>query len=165
MPALIDTLNDKDTADDMRKVVAETLGFLGKEANSACPALAKALQAGGTDVRRAAALSLEKIGPDALSALPELEKAVQDGDRFVRTLALHTIGSFGPAAGKATPALLEGARDQVSEVRLAAIEALGRVAAKDNQKVLDALKDLTRDGQPVIRDAAAAALEKIQERP
>ena len=60
--------------------------------------------------------------------------------------------------------VLDQLRESITEVRLAAIRALGNVGP-DAKAALPELQRATRESQADIRDAATAALKKIQPEP
>jgi HEAT repeat protein len=161
--ALASTLADAQASPDVRKATAEALGVFGPDAAAAVPALVKALgDKQAVELRRAAAFALDQIRPEAKAVLPDLKAALGDEDKFVRAQILHLIGGLGEGATALVPDVIGRLQaDQVTEVRLAAIEALGTLGLKSND-VLAALTAASRSSQTAIRDAALAALKRIQ---
>ncbi len=178
LPALAtlqQVLADQRAPAALRRAAAETLGLFGKDASSAASMLGTVLTTPATDVtvRRAAAAALDLIGPDGRAALPDLQKALRDEDRYVRCHSMHALGGYGKDLGEDTRAVvaevLRCMDDNILDVRLAAIETLGvlgsgspQTLGENAKAVLDRLKEATRDPQKPVRDAAAAALKKIQ---
>jgi HEAT repeat protein len=175
LPALAAVLGDARTPVELLKAVAETLGRFGPAAASSAPRLAELMTAKGSDVelRRSAASALDRFGADALPALPALRHALQDDDRFVRTLALHAIGQQSPSEGAEThatvAAVLACLGDRVVEVRVAAAETVAGLGTDglgpDLPAARDRLREATHDGQKAVREAAEAALKKLQPAP
>lgn len=172
LPAMQDVITDPKAPLDVRKAVAEALYLIGRDAAPAAGALGTALTDKASDVslRRAAAAALDAIGPDGRDGLPALEKALKDDDRYVRSHSMHAVGRYGkdlgPRTKDAVTALLAGMNDSVLEVRIAAIETLGVLGpeglGEDVKAVTERLTDALKDSQQAVRDAAAAALKKIQ---
>jgi HEAT repeat protein len=163
---------------ELRKAAAETLGLFGKDSAGAAAALGRVVTSGESDVmlRRAAVVALDAIGPQGRAALPALQKALRDEDRYVRCHAMHALGGYGRELGDDTRAvvggLLRGMDDNVLDVRLAAIETLGVLGTggagdlgEDAKAVIDRLTEATRDAQKPVREAAAAALKRLQGMP
>jgi HEAT repeat protein len=175
LPTLKDVLADPKTPADVRKAAAETLGLFGKDAAEYAGALGDALASPRSDValRRAAAAALGAIGPEGKGALPPLKKALRDDDPFVRCHAMHALGGYGTELGANTRDVVAGLLgcldDNVLEVRVAAIETLGTLGSDglgdDTKVVTQRLTDATRDAQKAVREAAAAALKKLQGTP
>jgi HEAT repeat protein len=170
--AMKDVLADTKAPTDVRKAICEALGMLGKDAADGVAILAQTLTATTSEVtlRRGAAGALDAMGPDGRGAIPSLKKALSDDDKFVRCQAMHALGQFGkelgPHARDVVTGLLKGLDDSTLEVRIAAIETLGTLGAEglgaDTQAVTERLGEASRDSQKVVRDAAVAALQKIQ---
>jgi HEAT repeat protein len=76
VPALIETLNDRDPK--VRAAAAMALARIGSQAKAAVPALIKALKDKDPDVRREAARALGQMGPAAQEAVPALLEALRD---------------------------------------------------------------------------------------
>jgi HEAT repeat protein len=163
--ALGEVLQDTGTPGEVRKATADSLGLLGKAAEDAVPALAEALvDAKNVELRRAAAVALEQIGPPAVKALPKLRQATHDEDKFVRGHAAHALSAIGKDAADAIPDLVRLVKDDaVTDVRVAAAEALGIVGVRTPDAV-DALTTASRSSQTVLREAAAEALKKLEEK-
>jgi HEAT repeat protein len=75
------------------------LGRAGKNAASATPVLAAAVEsAGDPAVRQRAAWALGKIGPAAAAARGSLERAATAGDERLARLAREALAAIGPTA-------------------------------------------------------------------
>jgi HEAT repeat protein len=87
-----------------------------------------------------------------------LAAALEHQNPFVHELAIVALDDFGPAAARAVPQLVRAADEP--RLRYGAIVTLGNVgpAAKS---AIDVLNEATHDRDVSIRQAATAALEKI----
>src|SRR5262245_34967203 len=162
--ALAAVLKDE-TAVDIRREIIRALGLLGSAAKAGVPVLAKALAEDKSDeVRRQAILTLGRLGADAREALPALKLALKnDKDKTVREFAVRTLPAvLGSDAKDAVKDLAERLNvDPDGTVRLAIVQELGALgpAAKD---AIPALTIAQRDIQVGVREAASAALKKIE---
>jgi HEAT repeat protein len=120
-----------------------------------------------------AAGALDQLGPAAKPALSALKKAAGDDDQFLRVVALHALGRLGPDLGPdakgVAAVLLPRIDDDVIEVRVAAIQAVGAFGrdalGPDLDKAVSQLTAAAGDARPEVRDAAAAALARIKDKP
>jgi HEAT repeat protein len=108
----------------VRREAAGALGRLGREARTAVPDLAQALQDPHPKVRLAAALALQTIGPDARSAIPELMEALKATNLFFCRLVAKTLVQIGPAA---VPDLVAALNHRDRFVRREAAWAIGQL--------------------------------------
>src|SRR5262249_39405454 len=131
---------------ELRRVVCETIGKLGKDGVEASTTLGAVLvekvpakaddrtKAALTSLRLAAASALDEFGSSGKAALKELLAAVGDSDRFVRCKALHAIGTMGIQLEKhrdeAWKVLKKATEDTNTEVAVAALDALGRLSSE-----------------------------------
>lgn len=112
-------------------------------------------------IRAKAAELLRRIGPPAAAALPALAaRLARDDDRDVRILALLAMRRIGPGRGQ-LGALIASLQDHDRLVRLWAARALGEMGA-EAADARPALYHALLDGRPGAREAAQAALERIQ---
>lgn len=187
VPALTEAL--KDPLPAVRRLAVIALVEMGVEARPALPCLTQALYDGHQGVRCRAILALGEIGPDARVAAPALVQLLQDPIPLVRRWAAWALGEIGPTAPASIPALIEAlAEDDVCHCAVTAaaltkmgqratprlIEALrhadprvrryaAKVLGKCGRRVdaAEALADLQRDSDPLIRAAGAEALRKL----
>jgi hypothetical protein len=167
-PVLIEVLHETSAHVSLREAAAESLGQL--KAGAAVTALGKALHwekdkdNAPVEVRRAAAVALLKIGSKATSVWPVIETSMKtDPDTYVRSQVIRLAGALGREESAAVPALTNAClKDGSPDNRLAAIQelgALGRVAVSAKGTLAQIMRE---DGRQVLRNAAAAALKKIE---
>ncbi|MGB1287896.1 MAG: HEAT repeat domain-containing protein [Aggregatilineales bacterium] len=120
VPALADLVQESDPG--TRFLAAQALGRIGDEAESAVPALLKALRADDMYLRMAITGSLISIGEPAV---PGLIKALFDNNRAVRRAAAKALGKIGHP--RAISALRVANKDADAGVRKFANEALTRL--------------------------------------
>lgn len=94
----------------VRRTAVETLSLL-QHAESAVPALDRALQDESDQVRFGAALSLGRFGEAAAPAMEGLCAALKDENRYVRGFSVETLRQIG------TPEALQAACDHLMESR------------------------------------------------
>ena len=158
-----------DGADDrqFRREILMTLAQLGPQAAQAVPALIEGLDAADPENRALAAIALGKIGAQAREAIPALREKLQearaDGNPTAVVWALLSIvPNDRPLKLLAIPLMRKALSHPEDVVRAEAAQMLGkiggpaRIAVEDIQPLLD-------DPSPLVRDAAAAALEALQQ--
>jgi len=165
VPALTELLKDKDSW--VRCRAAEALGNVGPEAKTAVPALTELLSDEDSLMRLYAAAALARLSHEAKPAVPLLTEWLKDKNRDVRFVGARTLGLIGPEAETSVPALTELLKDAESGVRTAAAEALGKIGPGAKRAVpalTESLNDaeLPKDTGWIIRETAAAALDKIK---
>ena len=157
----------------VREAAADALGRLG--ADSAIGNLAMALSHKAKDkkdktpetnppeVRRAAALALAKFDDKAKGVWSVINAALRDPDSGVRYQVIRLAGRLGREVEEVVPNLVQiAAEDEVTENRLAAVQELGELGPVASRAV-DGLSRLARDDtRSSVREAAQAALKKIQ---
>ncbi|MCI0638928.1 MAG: HEAT repeat domain-containing protein [Gemmataceae bacterium] len=162
VPLLLAIYEEKDVALPIKQAALESLGRLGEKAASAVRVISEGLKEKDVDLRRAAAVALAQLGEKAKEAWPAIQDAYMDADIGVRHQVIRLAGRLGKDVGAAAVTLLlEAAQKDVNvENRLAAIQELGEMQAADAAPVLT--KMAQDDPRASVRDAAAAALKKIQ---
>ena len=102
--------------------------------------------------------TLGKIGRDSKPAVPMLIDALKDDDELVREHAAEALGDIG--SPEAIPHLTRALEDEAGRVRRDAVSSLGRFgpAAK---AALPKAEKLLQDSEPLVREAARAALRRI----
>jgi HEAT repeat protein len=113
VPAMIGVLKHKDAP--VRRLVAETLGYIGPDASVAAPALIVALDDQDGNVRLFAARSLGDIGAVPEKAVPALVRALDDPNAVICVRVVDALGKFGPHAKAALPKLREIAATEDNE--------------------------------------------------
>lgn len=157
VPGLVQAL--KEAEQNVRLEGAQDLGWMGKSAQSAVPALLQATQAPGALVRVSAAEALVRIDPAQQQAgVNSLVASLKDQRKEVRRAAAESLGRLGAEAKAALPALIEALKDADADVRWMAADALGQIGGEAKTAVaalVEALKD------PAIRSIAIDALGGI----
>jgi HEAT repeat protein len=167
IPLLAETLKDKDAPLLVRKMSAELLGRFGQSAAPAVGALETALQGKDAEVRRAAIVALGRVGFQAKEAWPTVQKLLDkknESDPVVRTQAIRVAGVIArddPKAVVPSLANLLKSEDNV-DAKVAAIQVLAQTgdAAKEVVPQLTALAE--NDPRASVREAAKAAVKKIE---
>ena len=163
-PATIEELKTqlKDKSPKVRRMAAQQLGGRGVRAMEAVPALIDTLNDSDPAVRSTAAEALGGIGVTARSAVPALIKLLKDPDANVRETAAESLSDIGVEAPKVIPELIGLLTDEDMNVRCAGARAIGdfRGAARDAVGALQKLQQ--NDKHPLVREAAAEALQTIQ---
>jgi HEAT repeat protein len=165
VPDLVEVLI-KDADANVRKEAARAFAFLGYDAKGAIPALGKALREDKSEeVRQQTALALGKMrGEDVSPVVPNMVEAMKkDSDKNVRIFVVHALGNtLGDGLRTYVKDLAEQlGKDAEGDVRLAICQELGALgpAAKE---ALPALNRAVTDVQLSVRDAAKAAVKKVQ---
>jgi HEAT repeat protein len=155
--ALLEALKEMDG--DVRHYAVETLGQIGSEAKLAMPILIEMLNDRDMDIRIQVVRALVRIDPKFKEVVPALQKMLSDPERDVRLEVLDALGQCGKSA---VAPLMESLKDLDSNILVHAAESLGRIGPEANEAV-PALSLLLKDDLEEVRNAAAAALKKIQD--
>jgi HEAT repeat protein len=142
---------------------ARILGRLGVSEHAFIDKLIKMLKSSDYSSRLVAAGSLFYIGPAARKAIPTLLEMMKSKDVHERTMAVQALGAIGPEARKAMPTLLEMLKSKNVNERIMAVQALGDFGP-EARNTLPALRILLKDKDSEVRDAAAWAIKKIQDK-
>jgi len=114
-------------------------------------------------VRRAATYALGKIGPEAKAALAAIQANADNEE--LRPVSLWAMVLISPQdaeiVAKAVPALAAALRREQPIVRFEAAQALGKIGPPA-VAALPALEALGEDPDMHVRNAAAAAIQKIK---
>lgn len=134
------------SADGAGKAMAfQRLQELGPDAESAVPALTKALDHEDSFVRIQSAYTLWKVDRQA-KTIPLLSKALKDTEIETqeRAMAASALGEIGPSAKAALPVLREATKAQEAQIRVTAAWALWTVDQQSELAkpvLIDALKN------------------------
>ena len=132
-------------------------------AGKSVPELTAALKDKDAKTRAQAAMELGRQGPKAAPAVPALIEALKDADVKVRNRAAEALGDIGAEAKTVVPVLADMlTKDPDLNVRCAAANALGDFKA-EARSAIPALKEALKSKQPLVQDAAAGALKKIND--
>jgi HEAT repeat protein len=175
-----------------RLLAIEILAKAGVEARTAVAALSRALTDSDARIRGHAAATLGKIGPRAWAAAPALARVLRDKDIGVRKKAAAALGAMGPQGGAsgvsglvaalqdpglgddalqallkigsgAVPDLLEAVANKENyQLRMTAIRLLGRLGPRAEAALAPLIALSTSHMYASIREAARAAVERIQ---
>jgi HEAT repeat protein len=121
------------------------------------------------ELRQKAAAALDQISGEARPILPILLKATRDDDKTVRCLVVHTLGVLSKESGsdnkEIVAALLPLLADNALDVRVATIETFGFIGpaalGSESPAVVKRLRDMARDSQREVREAAENAVKKL----
>lgn len=148
----------QDVDSDVREVAARALGWLGRGAVRAVPALIASLRDRSESVRAEAAEALGHIGADSIvenrdTILTALSATLSDRDSTVRSFAADALREIGVPAAKHN---VQGLRNRDSRVRITVARALGEQFP--TPEAIDALISLLRDPASQVREEAVSAL-------
>lgn len=151
--ALLSTLDDRETADDVRRAALEAVAATGD------PAVTRHIQEaydnGSTDFQLSA---LFAMGNSADSRwLPIILEELSSPDPDLRAEAARAAGSIGNT--QAVADLMELTSDDDREVAEAAVLALGQIGGEEAQQFLSRLAD--DDDYSELHEAVDEALEEI----
>lgn len=158
--------------DDNAQVREAGIKALGKMGKSAIPALTKALSGTTSDVQESAISALAATGADGA---PALIAAVGDVkmDASLRRKAIEVLLPLGTAANKAIPTLVEAVKNpkargmDARQLRLDAVAALGSLGKMSDKEVVSLLDGMVKDEALTdmqLKNAARAALKRVQGR-
>ena len=158
--------NDSDIP--VRKEAARAFALLGSPAKAAIPVLGKAIREDKSEeVRQAALIALGKFGADVKLVVADvLEVMKNDKDKNVRAYAVHTLGNSlgGGLKDYVKELATQLSKDPEGEVRLAIVQELGALGP-DAKDALPQLGVASSDVQLAVRDAAKAAVKRINAKP
>ncbi len=158
----------EETEVEVRREVVVSLKLLGDKSAAVVEILGAATADADADVRKGAVRALAAFGPPAKAAAGSLLKAATaTPDKALREAAVRAFAAvLGPDGVKARAAdfvrLME--TDTDFEVRLAAVEELAALgpSARDDDAILSCLRRRQSDPQVKVRQAASAALRRIE---
>ena len=164
VPGLIRALKNMDP--NARSAAAVALGRIGPAGHDAVPALVAALRRQAVSAR-CAVVALGCMGPAAQEAVPDLVRALAHDDGETRCAAAEALGAVGPDTREAVPALVDALKHGCWRVRVHAARALGQIrppaTTAPGRDAVAALRATLAAPDPGLRDAAAAALKRIEQ--
>ena len=124
--------------------------------------LENALTNADWEVRFAALNALDQVrGSDAKSVVPFVIKRLQEDENYkVRVLAAMALGNLKAEEQLTIQALTKGLQDSNKQVVRMAIWSLKQFG-KESQPALSDLRNLARDSDPKVSNAAQAAVDAI----
>jgi HEAT repeat protein len=168
VPQIAELLSQSATSDADREFQRElriVLAQMGPDASAAVPALIASLASDIPQIRNSSAYALGKIrAAEAISPLRQLESSDDPQSRMVAVWALLQVTpDDAQLVARAVPMLVNALGSEQELVRLEAANTLGDLGAPARSS-LDALRPLLRDESQAVRDAAAAAIAKLEAR-
>jgi HEAT repeat protein len=160
--ALVGVLAGSDP--DLRREALGGLSLLGDRSPEVVSAVAGVLADPDAELRQQAVLALARFGPAARAAEDALKRSFKDDvEKQVRSSAVHTLCmAYGTDAKTLIPLMTERLKaDPDFEVRVVVAEELGTLGA-DGRAAVPALREAQRDSQIKVREAAAAAVKRIE---
>jgi HEAT repeat protein len=163
LDGLLAGLHDEDVS--IRRATVDVLEAIGPSAARVVPALIQALADQDRFVRWAAARALARIGPvEATAAVPALTGLLSDDEPGVRQTAASALAGYGPAAKSSSPVLLKSLRSASDRgTRLAAMQALATIGPGSEARPV--LRDVLKDSDPQVRDAARELMNQLKNEP
>ena len=155
---------------ELRRDIVVSLKLIGDKSEPTIAALAAALADPEDEVKAAVAGCLGSFGTAAKPAVEALLKlATESKDKGLRIDAVRAFGSaLGPdLKGRLKDVIHIMEMDVDFEVRLAAVEELATLGMqlKDDKDAMAALRKRLSDQQVKVREAAAAAIRRIEKKP
>ncbi len=167
IPALIETLTDRDRDVRMRAVLA--LKEMGADASNAVPAIKKVLADAGVGsrtnsffyLRAAAASALGKIGPSTAGALPDLRAALKESNSYLRGQAAVAVWRVDADVDTALPVLLQVMPGTIEDSKWDWIIALGEMGPRAKEAIPQLRNELKQDKQQWVLKYVTKALTSI----
>lgn len=159
VPSYEKCLLSKDVA--LKLSAIEALARLGKEADSAVPALLKLLsKESNARVKQKVIEALRRIGRSAKKALSVLQGFMVDEDPLVRAEAISTVSHFEKGSGQSLEAFIKALEDKHKAVLCQTLSALQGLGAKA-KAALKKVQSLTKHQDKSVRAGVASALGAI----
>jgi alpha-L-fucosidase len=149
----------RDPEPNVRRVALSGVIRLSGAAAGAAPILADVLQDSDAGIRARACMAFRQLASDGKAGTPALIGRLSDADPEVRFRAAEALARIGPSA---LPPLARALKERDPRTRKAAAEILGSYGAEAKSSVVD-LAETAKDDEAAVRDAATAAIKRIQE--
>lgn len=164
VPALIKVWDQSEG--DMRAEVQFALAAIGPAAAPAATKLVESLSSNNEQVKYSAMYALGRIGEQARdAAYQDLVQLSNSDDQFTRITAVWAMVRLDPGrpevAETAVPLLTEALKSEREIVRIEAASTLGELG-KLASPALPALKKALEDPSPAVKEAAQAAIDRIE---
>jgi HEAT repeat protein len=154
IPILIKLLWDED--DCTRSCAIDSLGKIGREANTMPKAIIGLLYHQDENIRRSGLKIMGRMGPKAKTAVPALVELLGSKDSTVRDTSTWVLSEIGmiPETTQAIPALIKLIKDKETVGRI----PIGRALARLQPPSAPFLTDLLQDNDKQVRLAAVNGL-------
>jgi HEAT repeat protein len=156
----------KGAAPELHTQINFALAAIGPAASPAAGMLAEAIANDNEGVRESALFALREIGPGAKPATAALLKRMQADQSFDALASAWALARVAPddaaTAAKAVSKLTEGLSSADERIRLECVEALAAWKSVSKPSAGKLQQVANEDNSPVVRAAAAAALEQIK---
>jgi HEAT repeat protein len=153
---------------EVREQVYFTLAAIGPGAASATDTLSNAISSDDERVRESALYALREIGPGAKAATRPLLQKMEAGksfDSMASAWALSRIASTNDAVAKrVVPVLVRGLSSADEQTRLNSAEAMAEWGPNAASGAAELKKAAHEDKSAAVRDAAKAALKRVEGR-
>jgi HEAT repeat protein len=155
-PVLLSALNGSDWRDRIK--AASALGKIG-QSSKAIPILLPFLDHRNPEAREMAIFALASLGESGKSAIPALLPLLKDPNSDIRLTTAYALSLLGESA-PAIPVVRQLLNQASKDSRRSATYFLG-ILASSEKSIIPYLRLLLKDADPVVRDRAAEALEKL----
>lgn len=164
IPALTAALKEEENPRVIQELIT-ALAEIGPAAAPAISAIAPYLNSGNVDLRLVATYAMARFGKVAKAEVPQLEKTLNSSnnnmENAVTLWALTKIDPTPQRAEKAAPVMAKVVTDHPNpDARLEAAISLGEYGIK-TPEIKQALEAASKDQDPRVKKAAAAALKKL----
>ncbi len=154
---------------ELRRELLVALGLLQEKSSAVVAALVRMLDDKDDELRQRAVRILGSFGPDAAAAAdPLLRAATKDPQRAIRVDAVHGFAAvLGDTFKARWRELLPLLQDAEHLVRLAVVEEIGALgpALQGDGEVLRLLRQRLSDPHVKVREAVAAVIKRIEQKP
>jgi HEAT repeat protein len=160
VPYLAEVMADAKVPPHLRIHALQSLCQVAPSSKAIAEALPEMLK-GGIWPRPIVIEMLAQTGPVTKDARTALEEAVSSKDAATRVYAAQGLGKGDPKDRVVASVLIESLREKNPQIRRLAAVAVGEVRPAD-PAVKRTLEKVAGDADPTVRQAAAAALKKLE---
>ncbi len=164
IPDLLEALRGEEDKVARREIFM-SLSNIGPAPPSLIPELMKDLQAEDIQLKAGATYALGTIGPAAKEALPEIRKNLASRDEKLRLVSVWALVHIAPEdmqlINAVKPILIAGLGHEEAMVRFEAAQTIGMLGSPLKDAAPQLKKLAEEDEVPQVREAAAAALQKV----